>query len=123
MKKMKIGISVGAVVVAGLAMTPTLGAQAAWSDCPSAKVCLWQNNDYSGDFLGWRSAGGGLLDISPVNDNRTSSWGNRSTTNAAFYQLAGGEGFCVPMPATSQNPDLADAFNDKASSWRTNRGC
>jgi hypothetical protein len=123
MNKLKVAIGSGAIMAAAVAVTPVFSAQASLSQCPSAKVCLWQNNNYSGDFLGWRSAGFPLENISAANDNRTSSTANKSTRNARWYQLAGGDGFCVTMPAGGTEPDLPDSQNDKATSWAGTGGC
>jgi hypothetical protein len=125
MNRIKVLVSAGAMVAAGLAVTPVLTSQAAYSDCPTNKVCAWQNNNFSGDFLGYRAPGGGLVNISSGNNNRMSSWANRTLTNARWYQLANAspEGFCANMINTSSNPDLPDSQNDKMSSWATNGSC
>ncbi|GAA4755666.1 hypothetical protein GCM10023350_46430 [Nocardioides endophyticus] len=123
LKKLKVLIGVGALAAAGLAVTPVLGANAAYSDCASNRVCAWQNNHHSGDYLGSRAAGLGIANIQDASNDRTSSWANRTLTNARWFQLANGGGFCITMTNTSSNPDLADSQNDKLTSWATNRGC
>lgn len=113
-----------AVVVAGaLAVTPVLSSQAALSDCPSARVCVFQSAGFSGALLGYRQAGVPLQDVSLPNNDRMSSWGNKTTTNARWYQHAGGGGFCLTMAAGGTNSYVGDGYNDQMSSWATNRGC
>jgi hypothetical protein len=112
-----------AVVIAGgvAVATPMLAANASWGQCPTDKVCLWQDTNAGGDFLGYRSPGQTWTNISAANDNRTSSWWNNTGTGARWWQLPDRGGFCVPMGAGVQrNYTEGDGFNDKLSSWASN---
>lgn len=76
------------------------------------------------NFLGSRTPGTPLENISVGNRNLLSSWINYSGTGARFYYDTGGNGTCVPMyahdraSASSSNPD-----NDQAESWGFTRIC
>jgi len=111
-----------AVVLVGSFGVAT-GAASAWGSCnTSGRVCLFRNTSGSVE-LGWRSAGGGLVNISSGNRNEMSSWKNSSGTNAAYYHGLNGGGTCRTMSANSNSNYVGDSNNDQAESWRTNRGC
>ncbi len=112
----------GAAVVAFSAAGVTY-AQAQLTDCKANQVCVWRDLNYAGSPMGWRSAGGGLVNVSASNDNSMSSYANRTSTNAAWYFGKDGSGTCYTMKAGIPNSWVGNTANDKMSSWRTNRGC
>lgn len=118
---MKRSIALPLLIAAAAVAIPGV-ASAAISDCPAGKVCLFASNDYT-SFMGWRSPGGGVVDISAANNDRMDSWINFSSTNAAWYHDAGGRGTCRTIGAKSQDPNISFTDSDRASSWRTDRGC
>lgn len=77
-----------------LAVAPTLAAPAAWSDCLSNKVCLFQNSGGGGELLGYRAPGGGQGDCISMPAGVQGSYSSSQTNR-----------------------------NDRASSWATNRTC
>jgi hypothetical protein len=117
---LKQTITVGAMAVAVtasvLATAPVAAAQAAPNNCPNAKLCVYEDNDYEGgilildvplknhvghpaasdfkinDFAGMRFSNG-----HPVNDN-ISSVANKTKVDIRFFQNAGfgGEQFQLP---------------------------
>jgi len=120
-------MSVGAFGVAIPALAaPTVTAAA---DCSGNRTCTYKggvNHDggsYNG-FLGSRTPGTTLENISVDNRNRLSSWINYTSTGARFYYNTNGNGTCVPMyandraSATASNPD-----DNEAESWAFTRTC
>ena len=117
-KKIVGGVAALALVSGGasvaLAATPSL--------CPSSKVCLFDRADYT-SLMGYRSGGYGLANISPTNNDRMSSWANKSSSHGAWYMHANGQGSCQNMNAGARVAYVGFWFNDEASSWRTNGPC
>lgn len=117
----KLIVTVIAAVIAGVVLAP-VPAQAGSSLCPASKVCLYDNINFSG-LLGFRRARQGLMNISHVNNDRMSSWHNRTRYTAAWYYDADGKGTCRNMIPYTENPWVNRENNDKLTSWRTDRGC
>lgn len=113
-----------AVVAAGFGFAQPAQAalQAAPKKCGGNLVCLYAHADYGG-FLGSRRAGLGLMNISPKANDKMSSWINRTTRNASWFEHTNGKGKCYTMRQNSINNFVGWPPNDTASSWRTNRGC
>ena len=120
---MKISAIVGALAVAsGLAVGLPSAAMAGSSLCPSAKVCVYANNDFGG-LLGYRSGGLGLANVSSVNNDEMSSWENKSTSNARWYHDRDAGGKCVTLLSKREDNNINFLDNDTMSSWATNGAC
>lgn len=95
---------------------------AALVDCSGNRTCTYDGSYTS--FLGSRTPGSGLENLSAGAQNRLSSWINYTSTGSRFYYNTGGNGTCVPMyandraSASSSNPD-----NNQAESWAFTRVC
>ncbi|WP_407639827.1 peptidase inhibitor family I36 protein [Austwickia chelonae] len=120
-------------VAAAVAITlgATLGVAvpsfAAYNECPHRAVCFWNDvnfvNGGGGSGFSWRQPGGPLQNISWRNNDRLSSWANRSKTRAAAYRDANGGGWCMNMAPEGKSGWVGEQWNDQVSSWRTNGGC
>ncbi len=113
-------ISIGiALTLSSLILAPS--ALAYQSSCAAARACLYDNANYGG-WLGQRAAGNPLENISTANNDRMSSWANKTSSNGAWYEHRDGGGFCRSMWRYSEaNVDWG--VNDRASSWRVNGAC
>jgi len=120
-KRIKAAV-LGALLVAGLSTVPAGAASAGSTLCPSAKVCIYVDPGFVG-LLGYRSGGLGLANVSSGADNKTSSWENKSSYNAAWYDQRDGGGNCFNMLSKREVSSIGWPSYDKLSSWRTNRGC
>ena len=99
------------------------GAASAMTDCGGTyNICIYDNNDWSGQ-LGRRAPGGGVVNVSGTANDRMDSWTNGSGTNSAWYYDANGTGNCTTMAAHSSDPNINVFASDELTSWRTNRGC
>ena len=107
-----------AIGLAGDAAT----AEAGSSLCPANMVCTYVDKNFSG-LMGYRAGGGGLLNVTSLNDNKMSSWENRSSSNAAWYYGLNGTGKCLNMLAGYEFHYVQDVDNDQMSSWKTNGKC
>ncbi len=108
------------VAIPALAASPVPAAT-----CSGNLTCTYADANYV-TFLGSRSPGTGLADISLANRNKLSSWINYTSTSARFYYNTGGGGTCVTMSARNRNtvtPGVYNPDNDQAESWGFNRGC
>lgn len=115
--------SIGGAIALSLGFAAVQSAEAGYSDCQANQVCVWRDMNYV-IFLGWRSPGGGLVNVSDANKNKMSSWGNRTGRNAAWYYNPSGGSPCVTMAAgLSASYVYTNAHNDQMESWRTDRGC
>lgn len=111
-----VAVSIVGTVATGSAAFASIG------ECEEGRTCLWDNADYD-NYIGSRPPGGDISNVSPGAADRTSSWANRSGTNAAWYKDQFGDGQCFNMPAHQRNPELGFFDRDTLSSWRTNHGC
>lgn len=108
--------------LAGVTMTSTI-ANAGSSLCPSKKACIYLDANYNG-LYGQKSGGDGLTNIPWENNDKMSSWENKTSRNGAWYYNADGGGTCKDMHKGSQNSyGFLDGVNDKLSSWRMNASC
>jgi hypothetical protein len=98
------------------------GAQAAFSDCPSNRVCLWGNNDFV-YLIAVKAPYEGLRSLSGDANNQMDSWGNRTGRNAAGYDYSNGTGDCQTFSAGSRDNNVNYWNSDEVSSFRTDRGC
>ena len=110
-----------AVLATALVAVP-VAAHAGSSSCPSARVCLYADNNFS-SLLGYRSAGGGRVNISSASDNQMDSWENKTATNARWYHDPNGGGKCVTMSHNSEDANINFLDSDTASSWATDGSC
>lgn len=116
------------LIVLGLAAamgfsTASLSANAGSNLCSSNRVCIYVDHEWVG-LLGTRSAGGGLANVSSGANDKTSSWENKTNTNARWYFDANGAGACRSMIAKSEkNIAWYGGDNDKLTSWATNKAC
>lgn len=120
MRKLLASLLIGGAALGGsvIATAPAMAAEL----CPTNKVCLFDSRDYA-SLLGYRSGGLGLANMSAGANDKMSSWKNRTIYTGAWYTNANGGGSCYNLNANTNNPYVGFAFNDKASSWKTNRGC
>lgn len=115
------------VVAAALALvgfgTSLQDADAGSNLCPANKVCIYVDHEWVG-LLGYRSAGLGLQNVTTKSNDRTSSWENKTATNARWFHDANGAGTCRTMIAQSElNITWYGGDNDKLTSWATNGAC
>lgn len=108
----------------GLVGTILVGpaAFASIDECDVGRTCLWDNSGYD-SYIGSRPPGGGISNVSAGAADRTSSWANRSDTDAAWYPDINGNGTCHNMPSHSRDPELPIFVRDTLSSWKTNGSC
>lgn len=114
-----VGLAAGAgvlVVFPGIAL--------AVDGCENNRVCIFDDNDYK-NRLGIKPAGEPRANVASQNNDRTDSWINDTTTNAAWYYNFTYENSdnCRTMYDQSSDGDLGVFNSDELSSWRTNRGC
>ena len=119
MKIKQIAVGVALAIVAANATTP---AQAGSNLCPTARVCIYVHENFVG-LLGYRSAGGGLLNLSTGAQNEMSSWENKTSTDASWFTGLGGNGTCRTMLKNSEKSLVVIDYNDLMKSWRTDQGC
>ncbi len=120
MQFVKIG---GLILAAGIGLSgAALVAEAGSNLCASNRVCVYVDANFSG-LMGTRSPGGALVNVSSLNNDKMSSWENKTGTNAAFYYGVNGTGTCVTMKAGYEHHYVGAGANDQMSSWRTDRGC
>ena len=121
MTRAKAIVAIASLVGVMAFVAPT--ATAAEADCPTAKVCLFKDWSY-GTLLGYRTGGFSLENISDANNDKTSSWKNRSSTNARWYTGSDATGSCNSLNSGSSNSKM-NVFtqNDKLSSWSGTRSC
>lgn len=105
----------------GDSIAATLG-PAAYDDCPSGWVCLFQDKNYAGRMLKFQDVGlnGDMRDYS-FND-QMSSWRSRRALDARWYYDYNGSGTSRCMESVSSNTDVGAGFfnadNDEMSSFR-----
>jgi len=109
-------LAVTAFAVPGLA-------RAALTDCASAQMCLWGNNDFNWKIAD-RSGGSGTITIlSGSANNQMDSWANRSGYVGCMYGASNGTGGRQTMGANSNDNNVAPWNSDEVSSLRTRYGC
>lgn len=118
-KKMLLGVSAAALLVAGLAAP---SAHAGSSLCPASRVCIYSNNNYVG-LLGYRTAGLGVMNVSSGANDKMSSYENKTGTNARWYHDANAKGSCVNMLAHKSDNDINIIDDNELTSWATNGAC
>lgn len=89
-----------------------------YSDCPSGWLCLWQDRDYAGRMLQFRSTGSwqNLTDYG-FNDEM-SSWRNRRSADSKWAWHIDGGGTIRCMDSFSSTSYVGSGDNDEASSVR-----
>lgn len=114
---------IGSALVLGALVLGNSGAFAANSQyCTGTWVCVYADSNW-GSPMGWRSAGFNLQDVSLANNDKMSSWENRTGTSARWYTDASGGGACHTMTKYSEVGNLLPWENDTMSSWSGTRGC
>lgn len=124
MRISKTTIAAGALLVltAG-AIASTMPAQAGSSYCPSKRACIYLDANYVG-LYGQKSGGSGLSNIAWADNDKMSSWENKTTRNGAWYYNSDGNGTCKDMlKGNERSYRWLDGVNDKLSSWRMNGSC
>lgn len=109
----------------GIAIPALAGPSLAAASCSGNVTCTYVNYNYE-VFLGSRSPGTTLQDISVGNRNKLSSWINYTSTGSRFYYQTGGHGTCVSMYANNRatvHPGDGNPDNDQAESWSFTRTC
>ncbi|QBJ97239.1 hypothetical protein ERC79_15775 [Rhodococcus sp. ABRD24] len=87
------------------------------------QVCIYDNQGF-GAQLGWRwGTSTNVENMSGTANDKLSSWENRSSAHAAWYEHGNGQGICHTMFAFSENSYVGFADNDEASSWKTRGAC
>ena len=122
-RKTRIALTVvGAGLLSLAALAPT--AQAGSPLCPGyTNACVYLDAGFNGLF-GTKQAGSGLTNISTTNNDRMSSWENKSRTLGAWYANRDGGGACRTMYAVSEaSYSWLDGINDTMSSWKMNGSC
>lgn len=121
MKVRRITLSVS--LAAGvLAAVSSLGVGTALADiaCNDTEVCFYPNANYGGSVALILTGSGGWINAGDVGfpNNEMSSWKNRSNDDARWATGSGGGGdwFCVD--ANTNEPSLAPARDDTATSFR-----
>lgn len=112
-----------ALALAALTFLPTAANAGALTICTDNQVCIYLDDDWSGLLDIPRSAGGGIRNVNAGDNDEMDSWENNTTTNAAWYWDANGNGRCVNMVAEGRDDDINVFDSDELSSWRTDRGC
>ena len=110
------GLAIVAGIVAGATAIPTAASAGNPDYCDQAWVCIYRDS-WWGAGLGARSAGFPLQNVSAWVDNQTSSWENRTGSNARWYTGLNGSGTCHSMPSGSEVAWLVWGQNDELSSW------
>ncbi|HEY9824298.1 MAG TPA: peptidase inhibitor family I36 protein [Stenomitos sp.] len=130
------------LVIMGMGMSPALAAPVddgpilaiptskSASDCPSGKVCLFRDANYTGPFY-YFSVGSANFTQLPCaactngvhgNDgtfnNQMTSWINRSSSRFCWYVRTQYGGTPRVMNTGTSNPNVGAANNDLASSLR-----
>jgi hypothetical protein len=120
MSTKKIAIA-GTVLAVGAVFAP-ISAQAYSSGCAADHACIYDNADYVG-LLSQRVGNRGVADVTVGQNDRMSSWANKTTYNGAWYWDAGGQGWCEPMASRTEKNYVGWFPNDTLSSWKTNGLC
>lgn len=114
---------IGSVLVLGSLGFTAGSAVAANSEyCTGAWVCVYADSNWE-SFMGWRGVGFALANVTLTNNDRMSSWENRTATSARWYTDANGKGSCHTMTRFSEIGNLLPWENDTMSSWSGTRGC
>ncbi len=108
-------------VVAALMLITVRASAGTGNDCPSNTVCLYNTSTWD-TLLGYRGGNQGLSNISAANNDKVSSWWNKSSWNARYYNNSNGGGLCQNMLAGTHGAAGA-LTNNAASSWATNGAC
>lgn len=124
MRISKTAVAAGALLaLATGAIASTEPAHAGSSFCPSKSACIYLDANYSG-LYGKKSGGSGLSNIPWENNDKMSSWENKTTSNGAWYYNSDGHGTCKDMLKGNQRSyGWLDGVNDNLSSWRMNGSC
>ncbi|WP_416976361.1 peptidase inhibitor family I36 protein [Streptomyces sp. T028] len=116
LRRVAVPVAMAAAVTGGtVAVAPTAGA--ASGDCPAAMVCIFQNANFGGIWIGqtdpYRPNVGDLM------NDRTSSIVNWTNRDICFYQNAdyGGE-MLTWVPAGKATEWVGDNNNDRISSFK-----
>lgn len=122
-------VALGAMMAGGTfgAAIPALAAPPAAeaASCSGNVTCAFDGYNYT-YFLGSRSPGTGLQDITSANRNKLTGWINYTTTGSRFYYNTGGFGTCVPMYAQNRATAISGQYNpdnNQAESWAFTRTC
>lgn len=120
MRRVKVAIVAGAVIMSGLAVVPL--ASAGSSLCASNKACIYDQADYY-SLLSARAGGLGAVNVvSQIND-KMSSWENKTTYNARWHSDANSNGTCRTMGSKKESSYVGSSDNDRLTSWATNGKC
>ena len=108
-----------AAALAGAALVTVPTASTAGSSlCAGARVCIYDDANWVA-LLGSRAAGGGNANVSTANNDRMTSWENKTKTNARWHI----DGTCRNMAKSSELYYVTSTYNDKLTSWATNGAC
>jgi hypothetical protein len=121
MNGVRLAVS-AAIIGAGLiASAPTI-ASAGNPLCSANRVCIYDSADWVG-LLGERAPGNARVNVATAINDKTSSWENKTTTNARWYEAANGTGQCHTMNANREDNFVGLTDNDTLTSWATNGAC
>jgi hypothetical protein len=90
--------------------------------CTGVRVCVYEDSGFS-KGMGWRSAGFTLQNVTLANNDKMSSWENRTSKYARWYVDIDGGGNCHPMAPYSEVSNLYLFENDTMSSWAGDGTC
>ncbi|WP_133917500.1 peptidase inhibitor family I36 protein [Streptomyces sp. NBC_00582] len=103
--------------LAGGALAVAPAASAAQSDCPAAMVCIFQNVNFEGRYIGQTDPY--RPNVGDYMNDRTSSIVNRTDRDICFYQDADYRGdMLMWVPARSAADVLVEGANDRISSFK-----
>lgn len=95
-------------------------AQAAYSDCPSPRFCLWEHSDYNSPMYQYSPTVGTCYNLGAAINNRATSVYNRTGSRVRLFDGTGctGSSVYIDNGYRTWNLSLVGSFNDKASSFR-----
>ncbi|WP_405768316.1 peptidase inhibitor family I36 protein [Streptomyces sp. NBC_01538] len=105
-----------ATVMAGGGLAAAPAASAAASDCPDHYVCIFQNVDYGGRWIG-NLEGHNRPNVGDYMNDRASSIINNTNYSITFYEHANYGGASFTVGQRLQVRSLGN-WNDSISSWR-----
>ncbi|GAB4107422.1 hypothetical protein GCM10028790_64410 [Micromonospora taraxaci] len=109
--------------IVALFVVPGVAAAGNPGVCKSNKMCIYNDNDFSGLIDIPRDPGGGIRTVSSKDNDKMDSWENRTSSRGSWYYDANGGGDCVRMTENSEDNNINVFDSDELTSWRTDRGC
>ena len=121
---MKLSTAIAMTMVSGALAVVSAPAFADIDDCPSARTCLWEDNDYKGGRYGRESGDSTIVNLPAYINNDTDSFANTSGTfQSCAWSGSNGTGDRQDWEEYEQNSNLSPLNSDEISSLRTKFGC